>query len=96
MSQESSKTIEALLQEERTFPPPASFRENAALSDESIYERHDWRDPFIFKHPDTDRYHMLVAARTKHGPSETIVGAKIGAMSVRSEFGTEHLKPPTS
>lgn len=37
-------------------------------SDESIYERHDWRDPFIFKHPETGRYNMIIAARLNEGP----------------------------
>lgn len=37
------------------------------LPDESIYERHDWRDPFVFKHPGNGRFYMLVAARLKKG-----------------------------
>lgn len=36
-------------------------------ADETIYERHDWRDPFIYKHPQTGRYNMILAARTKSG-----------------------------
>ena len=36
-------------------------------ADEAIYERHDWRDPFMFKHPQTGRYNMILAARTKDG-----------------------------
>jgi beta-fructofuranosidase len=36
-------------------------------ADETLYERHDWRDPFVFKHPQTGRYHMILAARTKTG-----------------------------
>jgi len=38
------------------------------FADESIYERHDWRDPFIFKHPESGKYMMIVAARVNHGP----------------------------
>ena len=34
-----SATIENLLREERTFPPPAAFAANALLSDPEIYER---------------------------------------------------------
>jgi len=37
-------------------------------ADEAIYERHDWRDPFVFKHPQTGRYQMILAARVNHGP----------------------------
>lgn len=37
------------------------------LPDESIYERHDWRDPFVFRHPENGRFYMLVAARLKEG-----------------------------
>jgi beta-fructofuranosidase len=36
-------------------------------ADESRYERHDWRDPFVFTHPGTRRYTMLVTARTNSG-----------------------------
>jgi acetyl-CoA synthetase len=35
----TAATIENLLREERTFPPPAEFVANALLSDQSIYER---------------------------------------------------------
>ncbi|MFI6231162.1 GH32 C-terminal domain-containing protein [Micromonospora echinospora] len=38
-------------------------------ADESRYERHDWRDPFVFRNPDTGRYHMLLAARLAEGPT---------------------------
>jgi beta-fructofuranosidase len=36
-------------------------------ADETLYERHDWRDPFVFRHPQTGRYNMILAARTKTG-----------------------------
>lgn len=42
--------------------------DQAWFPDESIYERHDWRDPFVFVHPDTGRYTMLVASRLNQGP----------------------------
>lgn len=32
------------------------------------YERHDWRDPFVFRDPDADRWLMLLAAREVSGP----------------------------
>jgi len=35
----TEKTIEALLQEDRKFPPPENFRKNALVRDESIYTR---------------------------------------------------------
>ncbi len=34
----SDRTIEALLHEERTFPPPASFQRSAAMRDQQIYD----------------------------------------------------------
>jgi len=37
-------------------------------ADESLYERHDWRDPFVYRHPQTGRYNMIIAARTRNGP----------------------------
>ena len=39
------------------------------LADTSRYERHDWRDPFVFRDPVTGRYRMIVAARKNSGPS---------------------------
>jgi len=33
------------------------------------YERHDWRDPFVFWNPDANEYWMILAARLKPGPS---------------------------
>jgi len=42
-------------------------REEVWYADEAIYERHDWRDPFIFRNPDTGRYNMIVAARSRRG-----------------------------
>lgn len=42
--------------------------EHAWYPDETIYERHDWRDPFVFAHPETGTYTMLVASRLKDGP----------------------------
>lgn len=41
--------------------------EQVWYADESIYERHDWRDPFIFKHPTNGRYYMILASRLKSG-----------------------------
>jgi beta-fructofuranosidase len=34
-----------------------------------FYEPDDWRDPFVFKHPETDKFIMLMAARKKDGAS---------------------------
>jgi len=36
---------------------------------EERYERHDWRDPFVFWNPQAEQYWMLLAARLKAGPS---------------------------
>jgi len=41
--------------------------EEVWYADETIYERHDWRDPFVFKHPETGKYMMVIAARLKQG-----------------------------
>jgi beta-fructofuranosidase len=35
----------------------------------TIYERDDWRDPFVFWNEDAGEYWMLVAARLRSGPS---------------------------
>src|SRR2546425_7373141 len=34
----SDRTIEALLREERTFPPPTSFQRSAVMGDKQIYD----------------------------------------------------------
>ena len=39
MSSPSEKSLDALLDERRTFPPPADFYKNATWNDPSIYER---------------------------------------------------------
>ncbi len=39
MTNQDPGTIDALLDERRTFPPPESFRRDALVSDRSIYER---------------------------------------------------------
>ena len=39
-------TIENLLREDRTFPPPQEFVSNALLNDPSIYERTDTEEGF--------------------------------------------------
>jgi acetyl-CoA synthetase len=44
---EVAKTIEALLQERRTFEPPAKFVEQANLNDDAVYERAA-KDPDAF------------------------------------------------
>lgn len=41
--------------------------EQVWAADESLYERHDWRDPFVYKHPQSGRYQMIIAARTRTG-----------------------------
>ncbi len=43
---------------EHTFYAPAE-----------LYERNDWRDPFVFWNPETNEYWMILAARLKSGPS---------------------------
>ena len=40
-------------------------------ADESRYERHDWRDPFVYRHPETGTPTMLVTARTRTGEPTT-------------------------
>lgn len=39
----------------------------ALKPDESRHSRHDWRDPFVYRHPTTGVATMLVAARTLSG-----------------------------
>jgi len=34
-----------------------------------LYERNDWRDPFVFWNPEANEYWMILAARLKSGPS---------------------------
>ena len=43
--------------------------EDTFFADPRLYEKDDWRDPFVFKNDETGEYWMLVAARLKDGPS---------------------------
>ncbi len=42
--------------------------EDTFFSDNGIYERNDWRDPFVFYNEEKTEYWMLAAARVKDGP----------------------------
>jgi beta-fructofuranosidase len=44
------------------------LEEEVRFPDDGRFERYDWRDPFVFTHPETGRYGMLVAARLVDGP----------------------------
>ena len=39
---------------------------------EPLYERHDWRDPFVFWNDEAREYWMLLAARQPGGPSRRL------------------------
>jgi beta-fructofuranosidase len=43
--------------------------EDTFYSDGLLYERHDWRDPFVFWNEEAAEYWMLLAARRSDGPS---------------------------
>ena len=43
--------------------------EDTFFAPTAIYERDDWRDPFVFWNAENQEYWMLVAARLKSGPS---------------------------
>jgi beta-fructofuranosidase len=43
--------------------------EDTFFAPQDQYEPHDWRDPFVFWNPDACEYWMLLAARTRQGPS---------------------------
>jgi beta-fructofuranosidase len=45
--------------------------DSAFGADETIYEAHDWRDPYVFFHEADSCYYMLVAAREKGAPQKT-------------------------
>lgn len=42
--------------------------EFALVSDEMRYDRHEWRDPFVFWDDDAGLFRMLIAAQANHGP----------------------------
>jgi beta-fructofuranosidase len=44
-------------------------REDTFFSPQDIYEKNDWRDPFVFWNAEAGEYWMLLAARLKVGPS---------------------------
>lgn len=42
--------------------------EDTFFAPPDVYEPHDWRDPFVFFHEETNEYWMLLAARIKDAP----------------------------
>ena len=44
-------------------------RDTFFLAPTDRYEKDDWRDPFVFWNEEAQEYWMLLAARTKEGPS---------------------------
>ncbi len=58
----------------------------------NLYERDDWRDPFVFWNEEAKEYWMLVAARLKTGPSRRrgctalCVSADLKSWSVKEPF----------
>ncbi len=49
-----------------------TIKESPLVPDERLYERHDWRDPFVFFDQSSGLYRMLLAARTQSGPPNRI------------------------
>jgi acetyl-CoA synthetase len=72
--------IDALLQENRKFPPPDEFRRNAVLSDPSVHERAA-RDPDAFWAEQAEQLHWFKRWKTicewKPPYSKWFVGGKI-------------------
>lgn len=58
--------------------------EFALVADEERYDRHEWRDPFVFWDDDAQIFRMLIAGQTNHGPALRR-GATIGATSPDGE-----------
>lgn len=65
--------------------------EDTFFADESIYERNDWRDPFVFWNEDAGEYWMLLAARVKDGPSRR---RGCTALCVSTDLRTWKSHPP--
>jgi acetyl-CoA synthetase len=76
----SMSEIDALLQENRKFPPPEEFRRNAVISDRSVYERAA-RDPDAFWAEQAEQLHWYKRWKTvcewKPPHSEWFLGGKI-------------------
>jgi beta-fructofuranosidase len=43
--------------------------EDTFCAPQDRYEKHDWRDPYVFWNAEADEYWMLIAARLNRGPS---------------------------
>ena len=54
------------------------------VPDERWYEKTDWRDPFVLRHPKEKRYLMLICAMTKEGPV-----AKRGCVGLAKSYDLE-------
>lgn len=56
-------------------------RDFSLVADESRYDRHQWRDPFVFWDEEAQLYRMLIAGQTNEGPALRR-GATVQATSV--------------
>ena len=65
--------------------------EDTFFADESIYERNDWRDPFVFWNEDAGEYWMLLAARVNTGPSRR---RGCTALCVSRDLGSWEIREP--
>jgi len=55
------------------------------------YEPGDWRDPFVFRHPEDGRFWMLMTARLAHGPS---YWRGCTGLAVSDDLVTWEVRPP--
>jgi beta-fructofuranosidase len=60
-------------------------------ADEGIYEADDWRDPFVFRNPETGEYWMLIAARVRDGPASR---RGCTALAVSSDLADWEVREP--
>ena len=65
--------------------------DSAFGADETIYEAHDWRDPFVYFNEQDHCYYMLVAARVKGSPLKT--GGCIALCSSKDLWNWEIREP---
>ncbi|NIW43202.1 MAG: family 43 glycosylhydrolase [candidate division Zixibacteria bacterium] len=61
------------------------------LLDRDLWHDQAWRDPWIFRHPESGKFHALITARVNHGPPD---GRGVIGHAVSADLEEWEVQPP--
>jgi beta-fructofuranosidase len=61
------------------------------LLDRSLWHDQAWRDPYVFRHPETGNFHAFITGRVNYGPSD---GRGVIAHAVSQDLLAWEVRPP--